>query len=63
MATKDIKPGEKLTEENIWVKRPGGGDYGVLDYDSLIGKEVLLPIKRGYQLRKDQIALDLSTQE
>ena len=63
VATKDIKPGEKLTEENIWVKRPGGGDYGVLDYDALIGKEVLRPIKRGYQLRKDQIALDLSTQE
>jgi len=63
VATKDIKPGEKLTEENIWVKRPGGGDYGVLDYDTLMGKEVLRPIKRGYQLRKDQIALDLSTQE
>jgi N-acetylneuraminate synthase len=61
VATKDLKPGEKLTEENIWVKRPGGGDFGVLDYDSLIGKEVLRPIKRGYQLRRDQIALGLST--
>lgn len=63
VATRDLKPGEKLTEENIWVKRPGGGDFGVLDYDSLIGKEVLRPIKRGYQLRKDQIALGVSTQE
>jgi len=62
VATKDIQPGEKLTEENIWVKRPGGGDFGVLDYDALIGKEVLRPIKRGYQISKDQIAFGASTQ-
>ena len=55
VAIKDIQPGEKLTEGNIWVKRPGGGDFGVLDYEMLIGKEARLPIPRGYQLRKDQI--------
>lgn len=63
VATKDIKPGEKLTEENIWVKRPGGGDFGALDYDFLVGKEVLRPIKRGYQLRKDQVALSFPRRE
>lgn len=63
VATKDIEIGEKLSEENIWVKRPGGGDFGVLDYDFLIGKVVLSPIRRGYQLRKDQIAFDVASQE
>lgn len=63
VAIKDIQPGEKLTEENIWVKRPGGGDFGVLDYERLLGKEALLPIKRGFQIRKDQIAFGMSIQE
>lgn len=55
VAIKDIMPGEKLSEQNIWVKRPGGGDFGVLDFNSLIGRKVRHPIKRGYQLCKEQI--------
>ena len=47
-----------MTEENIWVKRPGGGDFNVLDYDVLLGKKACAPIKRGYQLRMEQIAVD-----
>lgn len=56
VATKDIQPGECLAEDNIWVKRPGGGDFGVLDYESLLGKVAASPIKRGYQIRRDQVA-------
>ncbi|MFN4310068.1 MAG: N-acetylneuraminate synthase family protein [Ferrovibrio sp.] len=52
----DIQPGETLSEDNIWVKRPGGGDFGVRDYEALLGRKVLRPIKRGYQIRKDQVA-------
>jgi len=55
VATRDIQPGEVLSEDNIWVKRPGGGDFGVLDYEGLMGQEALLPIKRGYQIKKTQI--------
>ena len=55
VAIKDIKPGDVLNEENIWVKRPGGGDFGVLDYESLLGKKAASEIKRGYQIRRDQI--------
>lgn len=58
VAIKDILPGEELTEENIWVKRPGGGDFSALDYEVLIGKRARLPIKRGYQIRKEQVAAD-----
>lgn len=59
VATKDIEPGEKLTEENIWVKRPGGGDFGVIDFEFLIGKKASCLIKKGYQIRRDQIVFNL----
>ena len=38
IAVKDIIKGELLTEENLWVRRPGGGDYSAADYESLIGR-------------------------
>lgn len=56
VATRDIQPGERLSEDNIWVKRPGGGDYSVLDYESLMGKTALCTIPRGFQLKLGQIA-------
>ena len=55
VATQDIKPGEPLTEQNIWVKRPGGGDFSVNDYDRLIGQVVKKHIKKGFQLKKGDI--------
>lgn len=55
VATKDIAPGDILTEENIWVKRPGGGDFSVLDYDALIGTSAVVPIKKGFQVKRDQV--------
>jgi N-acetylneuraminate synthase len=55
VATKDIAPGELLSEENIWVKRPGNGDFTPLDYESLLGRRASVPIKKGLQLRRDQV--------
>ena len=63
VAIRDIQPGEKFTEENIWVKRPGGGDFNVNDYDSLLGKKVASPIKRGFQIRMEQVAADSTSTE
>ena len=60
VAIKDIQPGEKLTEDNIWVKRPGGGDFGVLDYDELLGRRAIAPIKCGYQIKRNQVAIDIA---
>lgn len=56
VAIKNIEPGELLTEENIWVKRPGGGDFGALDYDRLLGKSATQLIKCGYQIKADQVS-------
>lgn len=57
VAIKDVGPGEILTEENIWVKRPGGGDFTVLDYDMLLGSRAACQIKRGRQIKRDQVVL------
>lgn len=52
VAIQDIEQGKPLTEENIWVKRPGGGDYNAQDYDFLLGKIAQRKIVRGFQIKK-----------
>lgn len=58
VAIKDIEPGELLTEENIWIKRPGGGDFSVNDYESLLGGRAVGRISKGRQLKRDQVAFE-----
>lgn len=57
VAIKDIEPGQILGENNIWVKRPGGGDFTVLDYEQLIGKVAIRHISKGYQVKKSDVKL------
>tara|TARA_R110000744_G_scaffold142854_1_gene254631 strand:+ start:6964 stop:8001 length:1038 start_codon:yes stop_codon:yes gene_type:complete len=40
VAIKNIKKGEVLTEDNIWVKRPGTGEIFAKHFESLLGKIV-----------------------
>ncbi len=56
VAIKDIAPDEALSEENIWLKRPGGGDFHAGDYDSLLGKHALVGIRRGFQIKRSEIS-------
>lgn len=63
VATRDIEPGEVLCEDNIWVRRPGGGDFGVNDYEALLGARVSKPIRSGYQVKKDHVAVEPVCQE
>lgn len=53
-AVRDIKKGEKLTDENIRVIRPG---YGMKPkyYNDILGKEPLYDIQRGTPLKKDML--------
>jgi N-acetylneuraminate synthase len=55
VAIEDIAAGEQLSEKNIWLKRPGGGDFSALDYDSLLGKRALTGIRRGFQIKRSEI--------
>ena len=52
VSTVDIEEGDVLTRDNIWLKRPGGGDFDASDYDSLIGLKAKHFVKSGTQLRR-----------
>ena len=47
---KNIRKGDKLTEDNIWVKRPGTGKILAEDYNNVIGKTALRNIEEGEHL-------------
>jgi N-acetylneuraminate synthase len=52
VAIEDIEAGQVLSDRNIWLKRPGGGDFSALDYETLLGKFAAVPVRRGFQLKK-----------
>ena len=56
VAIKDIAAGEPLTDANIWVKRPGGGDFGAADYDGLLGRKAASAIARGAWVQRGDLA-------
>ena len=58
IAIRNIAKGEALTEDNIWLKRPGGGDFTAVDYDMLLGKTTLLDIPNGSRVKRAQIIND-----
>lgn len=55
VATKDISKGEIFNKKNIWVKRPGNGDFLAEKYDDLIGKKSLSNIKKNTQIRMKDV--------
>lgn len=57
VAIQDIVPGQTLSTANIWVKRPGDGDFSASDYESLLGRQAIKPIRCGRQVKKDQVDL------
>lgn len=58
VVTRDLEAGAILDEENLWLRRPGGGDFSATDYDDLIGKRLAQPIKRGARLTKSHLEQD-----
>ena len=55
VSTKNIFKGEILNKKNIWVKRPGNGDFLAKNYNKLIGKKVKKNILANRQLKKTDI--------
>lgn len=53
---KDIKAGEALTRDNLWVKRPGTGDFLADDYEQLLGKIAAVDIASDVQLKKTDLS-------
>jgi N-acetylneuraminate synthase len=55
VSTKNIKKGDKLSKNNIFVRRPGGGDFKIKDLTKLYGKIVIKNIKKNIQIKKNFI--------
>jgi len=53
---REIKVGEKLTMENIWVKRPGTGPLFAKDFKSVLGKTANKLLKKDLHLKKDDFS-------
>jgi N-acetylneuraminate synthase len=56
VTTRDVAAGDIFTSENLWVMRPGGGDFGVPDYEQLLGKRARVDLRKGHQLKKSHVA-------
>jgi len=52
VAIKDIKKNERLSLKNIWVKRPGTGDYLAKDLKKLLGKKTKRSIIKDTQVKR-----------
>jgi len=50
---KEIKDGEEFTKDNLWVKRPGTGDFLADDYEALLGKKASQNIDFDVQIKKE----------
>lgn len=50
-----IKKGEKFTEDNICLKRPGNGDFGSSDFNKILKRKASRDIKINIQIQKKDI--------
>ncbi|ADC28721.1 sialic acid synthase [Campylobacter jejuni] len=53
VSIKDIKKGEILSMDNIWVKRPSKGGISAKDFEAILGKRAKKDIKNNIQLTWD----------
>lgn len=51
VSTRDIVAGETLTEDNIWVKRPGTGQIKAVDYRNVLNRKVRVDIRSNHQIK------------
>lgn len=52
VSNKDLKKNEILNKNNIWVRRPGTGDFNAFKYYSLLGRKIKKNIKNNTQIKK-----------
>ena len=55
MATKYILKGERLSLSNIFLRRPGNGDYKVKDFIKILGKKAKKDIRNNSQIKKNDL--------
>ncbi len=55
VAIKKIVKGEKLSNKNMWVKRPSGGDFPASEYFKLLGKKARRNINKDEQIKRKDL--------
>ena len=55
VSTKPIAKGERLNQENSWVKRPGTGEIKAAHFESILGKKARRDIPKDHPLKWDDI--------
>ena len=55
VSIKDIEIGESLSEQNIWVKRPGTGDILAKDYQKVLEYKAKIKIPKNTQIKWNMI--------
>jgi len=58
VAEVDLHPGDTITESNISLKRPSGGDFSASDYKGLLGGKIQSFVKSGTQLKKNSVKIN-----
>ncbi len=57
VSIEDIEAGSTLSEQNIWVKRPGNGEFLAVQYKKLLGTKVKCNIPRDSQIKSEWLDL------
>lgn len=52
VSNRDLIPGDILDKKNIWVRRPGNGDYKAEELKSLFGKKIQKRVKNNTQIKE-----------
>ena len=55
VSVKNIIPGEKFSEKNIWVKRPGTGYFKASQFDKILGKKAKRFISKDNFIKKNDV--------
>lgn len=56
VAIRDVQPGETLSEDNLWVKRPGTGEIKAERFGEVLGRRLIRPLARNEQLTWGHLA-------
>jgi N-acetylneuraminate synthase len=56
VADRDLPAGHRITEADIWARRPGSGEIAGYDFDKVVGKRTTRALPRNTQLKWSDLA-------
>lgn len=60
VATREINPGDLISETNTAPKRPAQGDFSARDHNQILGMKVSTKIGEGVHIRREHLCLQVS---